>query len=406
MSPRQPWSEGLDAELILTTPRVPVQLLCAYFKRTYRIQDGRLVRIPVEPLFNDPRDPGHDRLRIGASDFLRLKPRIDVVVHGSACSPRPVARMETLVTLGAAEKRIAVTGRREIHWREGRPRLGPPEPFTESPLTWQQAYGGIDHRVAVVPEGSTDITPDLLARAQHDHPGLYPRNPFGQGYLVAEGPVPGCFAPTCEDPSDLLTDERLLVRDPRLWWRQPLPWTYDFLPAACFPRIACFGPRADAWFPALDEELAEVRRGFIETGFRNRVLEENVLPNRRWLQGASHGLALEGIPKGEALIVQGMNPLGMAVYPLPDLVEPVQVCFDGKPVQAAARAQHLVARPGEALLNIVYALEVRTPRPYLPGIHTHIDITAQLSGEAPVAYQAPPTKRALLAAAKTKAGIP
>ena len=56
-------------------------------------------------------------------------------------------------------------------------------------------------------------------------PFRYPRNPAGRGYLVELDPAASdeFLLPQLEDPSDLVTPERLLCDWIESWHRMPLP---------------------------------------------------------------------------------------------------------------------------------------------------------------------------------------
>ncbi len=102
------------------------------------------------------------------------------------------------------------------------------------------------------------------AAAEADHPGVYPRNPWGKGYVVRPGPWDDVWVPNLEEPSDLLSADRLVVGDPTLWYRQPLPWYLGPVPVLTFPRYTHLVADTDAWFPGpQDESMPEVRRGYL-----------------------------------------------------------------------------------------------------------------------------------------------
>ena len=181
-------------------------------------------------------------------------------------------------------KRIAVFGDRQVSWESsGRVRFGLPAPFETMPVTWERAFGGCDFRVPL-PEPLTD---GLKIQLHHDHPGLYPRNPFGRGYAVLPDPVDDFFLPNLEDPDDLLADGRLITGDPRLWYTRPLPWTFDWMHPVAFPRYLYMGLDADAWFPGpQDRTLPEVARGYLRESYRDDFKRNPQQFIERWLAGA------------------------------------------------------------------------------------------------------------------------
>jgi hypothetical protein len=402
---RKPAHESYDAELILTPLRGETTHAHALFKLTYAMAPGRCTPAEAEPLLHDWRDPELERPKIGGSDFWLAKPFTDLVVQGDACPPgdKPVEKLSVRVCLGATRKDVTVWGPRPITWTAGRPRIGPPAPFTAMPMTWAHAYGGIDWRVPVpgADEGPYTEIPAMAMRVQFEHPGMYPRNPFGMGYLVHEGEVPDMPAPCLEDPSDPLTDERLVTRDPAAWWRQPLPWCLDWTSPIMFPRACWFGPEVDPWYPANDDRtLPEVIRGFVGEGFRRTRCPGGTV-DARFFQGASHGLVITQPEAGQVLSITGMH----AEHDLLEVVLPrtdAEIVFEieGKRTPQRARLHHIVCRPNELRLNLVFAAEIALPRPFIPGIHKEIPVSATLNGNMRIDYRAPVPVRERAAAAR------
>jgi hypothetical protein len=391
---RTPVHADFDAEIILTPLRGGTTEAHALFKLAYAVGPGQCALAEAEPLLHDLRDPELERPKVGGSDFWLFKPYSDLVVQGSAYSPqaKPTERLTVRVQMGAVAKEVTVWGPRRITWAGGRPVIGQPEPFSTMPMTWAQAYGGIDWRVSVPGAEQRTFTeiPVLALRAQFDHPGMYPRNPFGMGYLVHDGEVPEMFAPCLEDPADPLTADRLITRDPAAWWRQPLPWCLDWTSPIMFPRACWFAPDVDPWFPAPDDRaLPEVGRGFVSADFRLTRCPGGTV-DARFFQGASHGLVVYRPQAGHVLSIAGMHPeIPVLEFPLPATERRIVFEVDGQRSVQPARLHHIVCRPDEQVLTMVFAGEVPLPRPFIPGVHKHIPVRASLDGEMPVAYQPP-----------------
>ena len=404
---RKPVRETYDADVLLMPLRGETTHAYALFKLTYTIgANGRCTRTTPEPLQHDWRDPDVDRPLLGGSDYWLVKPRTDLVVQGDvhAAGGRPVERMRAGVTLGKISKEIAVSGPRAITWVNGRPVIGEPQPFEKISMAWTEAYGGMDWRVPV-PGADTMNDNEKMAmaiRTKFDHPGMYPRNPFGRGYLVVPGEVPKMLAPSLEDPADLLTSERLISGDPAAWPRQPIPWCFDWTNLVMFPRAGWFDPGVEPWYPVADEKtLAEIKRGWLPADHRkNRV--NGCDP--RFFQGASHGLAIDRPATGQTLRISGMHP----ERPTLDIVLPptqaeITFIIEGKSARQAARLHHVVVRPTDDVLTMVFAAEVPLPRPFIPGIHKFIPVAASLDGDTPVDFLTPPTARERIAQADSKA---
>jgi hypothetical protein len=362
-------------------------------KLTYDIGTGACVPAPAEPLFHDVRDPAIEPRLCAGSDYWPYKVGTDVVVTGSAWHPGGAAAPHRSISLqvGPTLKSVAVFGRRVVsRGALGTPIFSDPEPFVELPVVNANAYGGWDARV---PMPFSHALADVVAR-QYDHPGIYPRNPFGKGYVVVpELPDNEVELPNLEDPNDRLTPERFFVRDPSRWHRQPLPWCLDWSSALMFHRYVWLG--ADAWFPApADELMPEVQRGMLPRRYREAAGEFVDAPGAPlpFLQEASLGMVMHGLRPGTPIVVAGMNPEApRSSFALP---EPPRLAFslgDGwQP--AAARLHSVLVLPGRSKLQLVYGASYGPlGRKYVPGVHARIPLALRVDDDPPIAYESPPT---------------
>jgi uncharacterized protein DUF2169 len=405
---REPVHDDYDAIVDVATTQGLVTHAVTIAKFTYAFEprsgNGRLSRVAAEPLRNDFRKFDRVPKVLPGCDFWREKPHVDFVVLGSA-SPRggnAVARMEVRAAIDDVEKRIAVFGRRRITWtRDGRVRIGDPEPFASIPLTLPHAYGGIDPRVP------SELEDNLLTRMLlvADHPGLYPRNPFGRGYLVDPRPVEDAELemPNLEDPSDLLSAERLVVRDPRLWWRQPLPWALDFVHPVTFPRYVYFHEGVDAWYPGPeDESMPEVGRGFLPPRFRSELRFPYATAHPLYGQEASYGLTLQSVVGDETATLEGMDAefptLGFSLSEVRG--HTFDLMLDGRRERIEPRLHSIVVRVADRRVCLVFAATVPLPRPFVPGVHRSIPIALSVDGRRAIVYETPPTIADQLARAR------
>lgn len=366
-------------------------------KRTFRIVEGSCELGPAEPLLHDIRDEQLDpRLPVG-SDFWTQKRATDVVVLGSAFAPggRPREAMDVRCVVGERDKRLRVFGTRHIEWTAaGRPFLGPPEPFTEVAVTKENAYGGFDARV---PVGETESWVEVV-QLLTDHPGMYPRNPFGKGYFVVNDRFDGIELPNLEDPDDLLTDERLIVVNPRMWPYQPLPWTLDWHHPLMFPRYVYLG--ADARSPAPDDELKEVARGFLERGCRaaiRQAIDRRDAESEAWLpyyQEASLGMVFDSLEAGCPIAIEGMHPERRRIaFELP-AAPTIELAVEGQRESVGPHPTQVVIEPAADKLSVVYFARTSSlPRAFVPGIHKHIPVAAYIDGGDAVRYEPPATLR-------------
>lgn len=100
-------------------------------------------------------------------DFALRKPKCDVLLNGSAYAPggQPTERLTVALQVGLLKKSFDVVGKRV--WEIGMlgPRPGRPEPFTVMPISYDNAFGGVD-------KSQEDV-------AKHR---WYTGNPVGIGY--------------------------------------------------------------------------------------------------------------------------------------------------------------------------------------------------------------------------------
>jgi hypothetical protein len=365
----------------------------ALVKFTYQIKGATAVPSQPEPLRFDfwsdeklePRFPP-------GSDYWLDKQFSDVVIRGSAFAPagRPTPSMFVAAQVGRVVKRIAVFGKRLVEWSQGNPRPSRPEPFAEMPLLYQNAYGGLDNRVPIPAQLEQGYMRTAALGMQFDHPGLYPRNPVGKGYLVLPDPIDGVELPNLEDPTDLLTAERLITRKPELWYRQPLPWCFEWTVGLSFPRYLFMG--IDAWFPPPDDStLPEVKRGFIPAHLRRRLEQERDLA-AGYLQEASLGM-LVGTPlAGQPVILTGMHPEEPTITFTVPSAPLIEIEVEGERAVLPPLLTNLVIFPAEKKFTAVYCARTKgLRRVFIPGIHRHIPIAARINRDAPIRYQSPPT---------------
>jgi hypothetical protein len=402
---RKPLRERYDAFVGLAPRQGIPEVAFGLIKLTYTIDGRAAVLTQPEPLLHDiwgpePLDP---RLPVG-SDFWFQKAAADVVVRGSAFNPggAPIETARVLVSIGECSKQIAVFGHRVVSWRkDGTPEFSSPEPVESVPLVYQLAYGGFDARVPIPEDDVPTYMQVLRAGLAYDHPGLYPRNPVGKGYLVLPGPVDGLELPNLEDPHDLLTPERLVTRAPENWHRQPLPWCFEWSVGSTFPRCRFLG--IAPWFPAPDgPELEEVARGFCPPGLL-RLTEEN--PHEGYLQEASLGMAFPEPLAEQPVRIEGMNP----DHPAITFTVPAPPCLsfevEGTREPAQARLTNFVIRPREMRFTVTYAATTAAlPRVFIPGVHREIPIALLVDDDPPIRYQSPETLAGRLQAAETRAG--
>ena len=273
-------------------------------KRRYEFNDaGQCRRSEPPPAFieadvywGDPADssPHYE------ADKAPYKLRTDVVVIGSAYAPpgQPISRLDVGIEVGEARKVITVHGDRfAILQGSGRlPVFSDPRPFMRMPLVYERAYGGTDRTTAV------------------EFP--YPRNPVGCGVVLKAPSDTRIRLPNFEDPTDLLTPERLVIGEAKHWNRQPLPQGMSWFAKTWYPRMSYVGALpgfVDADEIMREEALDLVPKNQIALGRQFRLPSFDV----RFNNGASLGLALPYLNGDEPVRLINLRPEGAVKFQLP-----------------------------------------------------------------------------------------
>jgi len=391
---RVPVREYYDAIVDLTMTNGMGTGAYAIVKFTYDVS-GPVARIvPADPLFHDVRDESLKPRVLPGTDYWSRKNFTDFAVRGSAYAPggRAVESMTVTASIGRTSKSVAVFGKRLIHWYEnGTPAVGNPEPFIEMPMTYENAYGGVDVRVPVDRElGMYDL---IAIATGSSHPGLYPRNGVGKGYIVT--PAVGAYGlemPNLEAPWDRLTPERLVVRTPQEWYAQPFPWCFDWVSVLTFPRKLFFGLNTDAWYPGPeDERMPEVALGYLPKNYRQLIAHEHEYAiHPRFYQEGSTGFVLSEVADNETITIEGMHPeRSSQAFMLPGRRPEIQFFIEGKWLRATPRLHSIEVLPAEQKMHMVYGADVELPRYFLPGVHKNIPVGVSIEREAPIMYAAP-----------------
>lgn len=394
MSARRPIHDEYDVLVDFFPPDAVPEFIYGLVKFTYEIVDGRLKRAPVVALHHDVRDPQIKPRWAPGSDFWPNKRQTDVAVRGSAHGPdgRAVRSQRVVVTVGDGGKAVQVYGDRVIDWpKRGSLRFGSPTLFTAMPVVWSRAYGGWDPRVPV--DHGPHPTVAQLARLEFDHPGAYPRNPFGRGYVVVDEPCEGLLLPNLEDPGQPLTPETYVTGDPRHWYRQPLPACLDYTSAMVFHRLCWLG--AEAWYhPPDGVEIAEVTQGVLPPDYQ--LLKQTFNRAPQVLQDGAIGLVFDPLAGGTPIAVEGMHPEQRRIHF--ELPEPPKLEFivDDKVYPVRPQLTNVLIEPDGPRVSLTYvARQFETPRVFVPGIHAKIPIDLRIEGVGTVAYVTPPTLREL-----------
>lgn len=325
-------------------------------------------------------DPEHPELILADCDVFLAKPAVDLVIRGHAWNHPGTPSFVAEVDVGRRFRaQLQVFGDRRAKLdHSGHIAFSSPTRLDMVPLSYRYAYGGCDTRgeathgfpfhpvVEAIPEHERELAKAALS------PWHYPRNRAGRGYLVEYHPesLEALELPNLERPQDLLTPNRLLVRDMWNWPLQPLPASFDWLDHGTFPRLGWFG-ECPEWE---DVDLAdyldvfpEVRFGF--AGPQLFDLDNNPAKSfdRRALNGASLGMRLANLRGDETLSLINLHPeLPRWNLRLPG-ERPALWVDDRKGGlrELEARISSLVIEPDEERVTLVWYGWVDALRPYL-----------------------------------------
>ena len=339
------------------------QIVSLHAKITYRLQlSGACVLAEEQASFLELGEDQGAQSALPELDILPSKAGTDLIIMASAYAPRGkrATRLTASVECGAVGRRMRVQGDRRCLYRgRGSIAFSAPEPFERLPLRYERAYGGCDPTV-------TPAQPQTLLEAVTPHPGIYPRNPAGRGYVVNETPwlIDGLLLPNIEDPRAMLAPERLISGGPENWWRQPLPWSCDWFDASWYPRSVYLGAVPD-FLPDDDQQVEEVRRGYVPRGqnARIRAAAMSELVDRRFADAASPGLVLPFMKGDEAIRLHGMMPGGDFVVRLPAVRPRMQVRTGRKTFDLAPVPNRVLISLEEMGVYIVWHGAFAPPRP-------------------------------------------
>ncbi|MBX2880423.1 MAG: DUF2169 domain-containing protein [Granulosicoccus sp.] len=404
---RQPERDHYDVDIQIEGGEDKLNCFAnAFVKMTYRIDPVSKSLKPAAaiPLMNDLKDESLQPRLPPHSDYWPQKTCTDVGVIGSAHVPDggSATELPVSVTVGKRRRDIVVLGERFIEFRGSKPYIGAAQPFSSQILDLQHAYGGIDFRVPFAQDDPQAMSVTLEA----DHPGLYPRNPWGTGYLVLNDPVEGMPLPTQEDPADLLTNERLLALKPEDWYLQPMPAHIGWVPVNCFPRNIFLGIECEPWFPPPDDSsLKEVRAGHLAAGYRE-LLADQVFgsePHWRFEQEATPDLMFKNDIHGAPVSLTGLHPEHpLLEFSLPSKPPDIKMKIENTVESVEPLLTSVEIRADEGLVTMTYTASIDSERPFIPGIHKKIPVAVSVNGEKAVPYKTPPTIKKLLADAESQ----
>jgi hypothetical protein len=259
-------------ERVVILDRKGCETLLAVVKGTFQFSEGTTCiaenQIPITIADEYYGDPADSSLRI-ATDMLPTRPATGVTLTGHAVSPRgPVSKMPVGIKLGSLVQKAWVYGD-----RTGYQNIGRPAPFETMPLTWENAFGGVD-----------------MTHENEKHHDAQSENPIGKGFIAkrSERNPDETPLPNIEDPNNL-------IRGPG---QRPGPVGFGPVAPVWKQRSRYAGTYDDAWVkqraPLLPDDFDE-----------------------RFLQAAPGQLTADGYLEGnEEVEILGMTPEGRVRFSL------------------------------------------------------------------------------------------
>ncbi len=270
-------------------------------------QGVRLAEKQPEPLLLPEHrgEPASSSLRYEA-DLTDEKPKTDIVINGTAYSPKGRPHAEILVgaRIGAIQKGLKVVGDRVWDRSLAGIRLSAPKPFTSMPIVYERAYGGADLR---------DPDPQ-----KHRHEA---RNPIGCGFALKKDHRVGMSAP------NILSLEGDGLTQPVGFGPIPSHWS----------------PRHEHW-GTFDEAWIRERKPLLPTDYRAAALQ--CAPDDQ-----QSGAPMVG---GESVRLINLTPSGQLDFVLPRIQLTFQTRFGARRIRHEGRLHTVVIEPDELALRMTW----------------------------------------------------
>lgn len=251
------------------------------------LSDGSLVVSKNQPeparsaIYRD--EPGRSSI-LYENDFVLAKRTTDVLVNGTAYAPDSggVRSLDVGIRVGSVQKALRIFGDRT--WTTFG-RLSAPERFTQMPVTYERAFGGVD--------------------SQSPHPDVdwYWPNPVGTGFVTSQKRLPYTRPPNIEYANQLITR----------WNSRPDPAGFGVIASHWSERAAYAGTYDDVW--------TEKRQPLLPLDF----------DIRHYQAAPSDQQTSDFLVGGEPVLLKNLTPSGTLRFVLPTIVFAFQTRFmDGE----------------------------------------------------------------------------
>jgi hypothetical protein len=270
-------------------------------------------------------------------DYAHHRPKCDVLLNGSAYAPpgRMVQRLDVGLRVGAMTKVFAVVGHRV--WRSGLrgPRPSEADHFTAMPISYDNAFGGIDRH----PRDSSKVM-------------TFVDNPVGRGYCHYFDGLDNRSLPNTEEVDRPVVDPRAAYR-----------------PMA-FGAIGRSWPARARHAGTYNEEWLEQRAPFWPDDF-----------DYRYFQAAPADQQVPHLRGGERVVLSNLTPSGRAEFVIPSMMMPVWfVPQTGKYKRVDATIDTLVLEPDLERFSLTWRVTV-------PMRRSCFDMRQVIAGETSDAWQ-------------------
>jgi hypothetical protein len=251
------------------------------------------------------------------SDYAPHKPRCDVLLNGSAYAPRGKAadRVTVSLSVGKLRKSFDVVGKRV--WQYGFVAVTetPPEPFTEMPISYDNAFGGMDR---------SHEDPRRHAAFRPNHAGV------GFHVNTAKEAIDGKPLPNTEEHGKPIRQCDGNYR----------PMAYGAVGRAWLPRASYAGTYDEKWmadvFPFLPADFDE-----------------------RYYQSAPEDQQTDYLQGGEEVELVNLTPDGRRRFHLPQVRVPVEFCrVEGQSETVDAVLDTLLLEPDKKRLLLCWRASI------------------------------------------------
>ena len=322
------WTMGFDRdgrELVVVAIKATFTIPPKGYEAELAEEQVRLVeadQFTGEPGFSAP---------LYEADYAHRRPMCDVLLNGSAYAT-PGTRATKLsvgLQVGRMTKTFAMVGNRSWHRGVFGVRPSDPEPFEVMPISYDNAFGGVDR-----------------GKAERDQARTFLRNPVGRGYSHYKEEIDGRPLPNSEELSKSISDPGGAYQ----------PMSFGSIGRSWQPRVQYAG--------TYDEEWLDHRAPFWPDDF-----------DYRYFQSAPPDQQIPHPVGGEEILLKNLTPDGEVRFNLPKWSMPVWFLpYREKDVRLEAAIDTILLEPDQGIFMLVW-------RAVLPMRRSCFDIRQVIAGE-------------------------